>query len=629
MGATTFPTAPGQASTWNPELIERMGKVIAAEIRLQGGHICYGPVLDIVRDPRWSRTEESYGEDCYLTARIGEAYVRGTGSGDLSQSRHALSTLKHFIAYGASEGGQNGGSNLLGERELRETYLPPFEAAVKAGARSVMTAYNSVDGIPCTANRRMLTDILRGEWGFDGFVVSDLLSIEGLHETHGVAGSVREAAVQALRAGVDADLKGGAFASLREAAEAGDVAEAEIDRAVERVLALKFEMGLFENPYIDEAAAAEVGCAAHSELALEAARQSVTLLENRSGTLPLDPRRLRRVAVIGPNADNIYNQLGDYTAQQTAANTVRDGLEKLLGRDRVVYSRGCTVRGGDRSEIAAAVSAARGTDAAVVVIGGSSARDFDTEFLQTGAAKAAPTRCDMECGEGFERAAARERETAAAHGGDGNAAYRGLHRRPSARLRRASEQADALLMAWYPGARGGDAVAETILGHNNPAGRLPITIPRAEGQIPVYYNKKRPANHDYTDLTAAPLYPFGYGLSYSTFEYGSLEARQSGDNVLEVSCRIRNTSDREGDEVVQLYISDMVASTVRPPRQLGGFRRIRLAPGEQRQVSFTLGDEALSLIDPQGRRVVEKGDFVIAVGSSSQDIRLQTTVTLE
>ena len=256
IGATTFPTAPGQASTWNPELIERMGKVIAAEIRLQGGHICYGPVLDIVRDPRWSRTEESYGEDCYLTARIGEAYVRGTGSGDLSQSRHALSTLKHFIAYGASEGGQNGGSNLLGERELRETYLPPFEAAVKAGARSVMTAYNSVDGIPCTANRRMLTDILRGEWGFDGFVVSDLLSIEGLHETHGVAGSVREAAVQALRAGVDADLKGGAFASLREAAEAGDVAEAEIDRAVERVLALKFEMGLFENPYIDEAAAA-------------------------------------------------------------------------------------------------------------------------------------------------------------------------------------------------------------------------------------------------------------------------------------------------------------------------------------------------------------------------------------
>ena len=339
IGATTFPTAPGQASTWNPELIERMGEVIAAEIRLQGGHICYGPVLDIVRDPRWSRTEESYGDDRYLTARIGEAYVRGTGSGDLSQPRHALSTLKHFIAYGASEGGQNGGSNLLGERELRETYLPPFEAAVKAGARSVMTAYNSVDGIPCTANRRMLTDILRDEWGFDGFVVSDLLSIEGLHETHGVAGSVREAAVQALRAGVDADLKGGAFASLREAAEAGDVAEAEIDRAVERVLALKFEMGLFENPYIDEAAAAEVGCAAHSELALEAARQSVTLLENRSGTLPLDPRRLRRVAVIGPNADNIYNQLGDYTAQQRTANTVRDGLEKLLGRDRVVYSR--------------------------------------------------------------------------------------------------------------------------------------------------------------------------------------------------------------------------------------------------------------------------------------------------
>ena len=334
------------------------------------------------------------------------------------------------------------------------------------------------------------------------------------------------------------------------------------------------------------------------------------------------------------NADNIYNQLGDYTAQQTAANTVRDGLEKLLGRDRVVYSRGCTVRGGDRSEIAAAVSAARGTDAAVVVIGGSSARDFDTEFLQTGAAKAAHDEVrDMECGEGFDRATlallGEQEELLRRIKATGTPLIVVCIAGRPLDLRRASEQADALLMAWYPGARGGDAVAETILGRNNPAGRLPITIPRAEGQIPVYYNKKRPANHDYTDLTAAPLYPFGYGLSYSTFEYGSLEARQSGDNVLEVSCRIRNTSDREGDEVVQLYISDMVASTVRPPRQLGGFRRIRLAPGEQRQVSFTLGDEALALIDPQGRRVVEKGDFVIAVGSSSQDIRLQTTVTLE
>lgn len=292
------------------------------------------------------------------------------------------------------------------------------------------------------------------------------------------------------------------------------------------------------------------------------------------------------------------------------------------------------MRGGDRSEIAAAISAARGADAAVVVIGGSSARDFDTEFLQTGAAKAAHDEVrDMECGEGFDRATlallGEQEELLRRIKATGTPLIVVCIAGRPLDLSRASEQADALLMAWYPGARGGDAVAETILGRNNPAGRLPITIPRAEGQIPVYYNKKRPANHDYTDLTAAPLYPFGYGLSYSTFEYGGLEARQSGDNVLEVSCRIRNTSDREGDEVVQLYISDMVASTVRPPRQLGGFRRIRLAPGEQRQVSFTLGDEALALIDPQGRRVVEKGDFVIAVGSSSQDIRLQTTVTLE
>lgn len=634
IGATTFPTAPGQASTWNPELIERMGAVIASEIRLQGGHICYGPVLDIARDPRWSRTEESYGEDRFLTARIGEAYVRGTGSSDLSNPRHALSSLKHFIAYAASEGGQNGGSNLLGERELRESYLPPFEAAVKAGARSVMTAYNSVDGIPCTANRQMLTEVLREEWGFDGFVISDLLSIEGLYETHHVAASLEEAATQALTAGVDVDLKGDAFATLRQAVEGGRVAESEIDRAVERLLALKFEMGLFENPYVDETATTEVGNTPHSDLALEVARQSVTLLENRNNILPLIPDNLQRVAVIGPNADHIYNQLGDYTAQQTAANTVRNGLEKLLGPERVVYAQGCTVRSDDDSQIEAAVTAARNSDVAIVVVGGSSARDFDTEFLQTGAAKAARGAVrDMECGEGFDRA------TLALLGKQSELLQRikatgtllivvYIAGRPLD-MNWASEHADALLTAWYPGARGGDAIAQTLLGLNNPAGRLPITTPRSEGQIPIYYNKKRPANHDYTDLAASPLYAFGHGLSYSTFEYSGLEAHQTGDNTLQITCRIRNTSTREGDEVVQLYITDKVASTVRPLKQLSDFRRIRLAPDQEQEVTFTVGNEALSLIDAAGHRVVEKGDFDLAIGASSEDLRIRTTLTLQ
>ncbi len=631
IGATVFPTATGQASTWNPALIGRMGETVASEIRLQGGHIAYGPVLDIVRDPRWSRVEESYGEDPFLAARMGEAYVRGMGSSDLSDPRHALSTLKHFIAYGASEAGQNGGPNLLGERELRETYLPPFRAAIEAGARSVMTAYNSVDGIPCTCNRHTLTDILRGEWGFDGFVVSDLVSIEGLWETHGVAADVADAARQALDAGVDVDLRGAAFATLKESVEAGLVPEEEIDRAVRRVLALKFEMGLFENPYVEEEAAVEVGSESHSEVALEVARQSVTLLENRDGILPLDAAKLRRVAVVGPNADRIYNQLGDYTAQQSAANTIRNGLERALGCGRVEYVRGCAVRDPDASEIPAAVAAARRADVVVAVVGGSSARDFGTEFLATGAAKATNRAVnDMECGEGNDRATlslmgAQQQllEALKATGRPLVVVY--VAGRPLD-MRWASEQASALLVAWYPGQRGGDAVADVLLGRVNPAGRLPLTIPREVGQLPLYYNKRRPANHDYTDASAQPLYPFGYGLSYSRFEYDSLRVEPSADGF-EVSCTVRNVSQRDGDEVVQLYVTDPVASTVRPVRRLCGFSRVTIPAGASRRVQFGVGEESLALIDREGRRVVEPGDFEFAVGASSEDLKLKTTVT--
>jgi len=632
IGATVFPTALGQASTWNPDLIERMGRVIASEIRLQGGHICYGPVLDIVRDPRWSRVEESYGEDRFLTARMGEAYVRGTGSADLSAPEHALSTLKHFIAYGASEGGQNGGANLLGERELRETYLPPFRAAIDAGARSVMTAYNSVDGIPCTCNRHTLTDILRGEWHFDGFVISDLVSIEGLWNTHGVATGTDDAARQALRAGVDVDLRGAAFSTLKESVARGLVSEREIDRAVRRVLALKFEMGLFEDPYVDESAAARVGSAEHSDVALEVARQSVTLLENRGGTLPLDPAALRRVAVVGPNADNIYNQLGDYTAQQTTANTVRDGLERALGRGRVEYVRGCAVRDPDVSGIPAAVAAARRADAVIAVVGGSSARDFGTEFLETGAAKAGTEAVqDMECGEGNDRATltlpgAQQQLLEALRSTGKPLVVVYVAGRPLD-MNWAAEHADALLAVWYPGQRGGDAAADVLTGRVNPAGRLPISIPRSVGQLPVHYNKKRPADHDYTDAPASALYPFGYGLSYSEFEYGALQAERHGDGFV-VTCTVRNVSERAGDEVVQLYVSDPVASTVRPRRQLCGFSRVTIPAGESVSLRFEVGEESLSLIDAAGRRVVEPGEFEFAVGASSADLRLKTTVTL-
>lgn len=630
IGATVFPTALGQAATWNPALIERMGTVIASEIRSQGGHIAYGPVLDVVRDPRWSRTEESYGEDPCLMAAMGRAFVTGLGSRDLSRPDHALSTLKHFVAYGASEGGQNGGSNSLGERELRETYLPPFRAALDAGARSVMTAYNSVDGVPCTANRRLLTDLLRTEWGFDGFVISDLVSIEGLYETHCVAADKEDAAVKALIAGVDVDLRGDAFATLRHAVEEGRVPEREIDRAVRRVLALKFEMGLFENPYVDETLAAGVGSDEHAELAREVARQSVVLLENRCGTLPLNDRSLGRVAVVGPNADHIYNQLGDYTAQQTAANTVRNGLERALGSGRVEYVRGCGIRSEDTSGIPAAVAAARRADAVVAVVGGSSAREFGTEFLVTGAAAASSDAVhEMECGEGNDRA------TLALMGAQAELlrALRAVGKplivvyiagRPLD-MTWAAEHADALLAAWYPGQRGGDALADVILGRVNPAGRLPLSVPRSAGQIPVHYNRKRPANHDYTDLTAAPLYPFGYGLSYATFAYSDMQVVPDGGGF-RIRCSVRNTSSRPGDEVVQLYLSDPVASTVRPLRQLCAFERVTIPAGETRIVEFQVDEEQLALVGQDGRWCVEPGDYEFQVGPSSADIKLKKNV---
>ncbi|WP_418990929.1 glycoside hydrolase family 3 N-terminal domain-containing protein [Alistipes sp.] len=631
IGATVFPTALGQAATWDPRLIERMGAAIASEIRAQGGHIAYGPVLDVVRDPRWSRTEECYGEDPFLTAAMGRAFVTGLGSQDLSGPGHALSTLKHFIAYGASEGGQNGGSNSLGRRELRETYLPPFRAALEAGARSVMTAYNSVDGVPCTANRRLLTDLLRGEWGFEGFVISDLVSIEGLYETHGVAADKSEAAAKALRAGVDVDLRGDAFATLRSAVEEGLIPEREIDRAVCRVLALKFEMGLFENPYVDETLAAGVGSEEHTQLALDAARESITLLENR-GVLPLDPASLGRVAVVGPNADNIYNQLGDYTARQTAANTVRDGLERALGRERVEYVRGCGIRDEERSGIAAAVAAARRSDAVVAVVGGSSARDFGTEFLATGAARAdsRPVN-DMECGEGNDRATlsllgAQEELLRALKATGKPLVVVYVAGRPLD-MTWATAHADALVAAWYPGQRGGDAVADVLLGRVNPAGRLPLTVPRSVGQLPVHYNRRRPANHDYTDQTAAPLYPFGYGLSYSSFEYTGLEVLPCEDGF-RISCSVRNTSRRAGDEVVQLYVSDPVASTVRPLRQLCAFERVTIPAGETRTVVFVVGREQLALVGVDGQWCVEPGTYEFQIGSSSAEIKLKKSIEL-
>ena len=407
IGATVFPTGIGMAATWSPELVKEVGQVIAKEIRSQGGHISYGPVLDLTRDPRWSRVEETFGEDPVLSGTLGASMVDCLGGGNLSQKYATIATLKHFLAYAVPEGGQNGNYASVGIRDLHQNFLPPFRKAIDAGALSVMTSYNSIDGIPCTSNHYLLTQLLRNEWKFRGFVVSDLYSIEGIHESHFVAPTKENAAIQSVMAGVDVDLGGDAYTNLCHAVQSGQMDKAVIDTAVCRVLRMKFEMGLFEHPYVDPKIAAKtVRRKEHIELARKIAQSSITLLKNENSILPLS-KMINKVAVIGPNADNRYNMLGDYTAPQEDSNvkTVLDGIITKLSPSRVEYVRGCAIRDTTVNEIEQAIEAARRSEVVIVVVGGSSARDFKTSYKETGAAVAEEgSVSDMECGEGFDRA---------------------------------------------------------------------------------------------------------------------------------------------------------------------------------------------------------------------------------
>ena len=635
IGTTVFPTGIGMAATWSPRLINEVGKAIGKEIRLQGGHISYGPVLDLTRDPRWSRVEETFGEDPVLTGMIGKAMVEGLGGGNLSQPYSTLATLKHFLAYGISESGQNGNPSFVGIRELHENFLPPFRQAIDAGALSVMTSYNSLDGIPCTANHYLLTELLKNEWQFKGFVVSDLYSIEGIHQSHFVAPTMEEAAVMALSAGVDVDLGGDAYMNIINAVNTGRISNAALDASVARVLRLKFEMGLFESPYvIPEKAEKEVRNDAHIALARKIAQASITLLKNDRSLLPLN-KNISKVALIGPNADNRYNMLGDYTAPQEEKNvkTVLDGIRTKLSPLQVEYVKGCSRRDTLTSDIEQAVAAARCSEAVIAVVGGSSARDFKTSYKETGAAIAdEKTVSDMECGEGFDRATlsllGRQQELLKALKATGKpliVVY--IEGRPLDKTW-ADENADALLTAYYPGQEGGNAIADVLFGDYNPAGRLPLTVPRSVGQIPIYYNKKAPQNHDYVELSASPLYAFGYGLSYTTFEYSDLCISAISPHSFEVSFKVRNTGKYDGEEVSQLYLRDEYASVVQPLKQLKYFERFYLKRGEVKEVKCVLSESDFTIIDRNLKTVVEPGTFQVMVGTASNDIRLQAKVVV-
>ncbi|WP_176220857.1 glycoside hydrolase family 3 N-terminal domain-containing protein [Cohnella massiliensis] len=634
IGATVFPVPLLIGSAWNVELYRRMCRAVALETRAQGGAVTYSPVLDVVRDPRWGRTEECFGEDPFLIGELAVAAVEGMHGEGLDRDDSVAVTLKHFVGYGSSEGGRNAGPVHMGWRELLEVDLYPFRKAVEAGAQSVMPAYNEIDGVPCTVNRELLDDVLRGQWGFDGMVITDCGAIDMLAGGHDTAEDGLSAAVAALEAGIDMEMSGVMFGNhLADAVRQGKLSESKLDEAVRRVLRLKFRLGLFERPYADAARAAEViGCEEHAGLARQMAAEGVILLKNESATLPLSPK-LGKIAVIGPNADQGYNQLGDYTSPQPQGqvSTVLAGIrERFAGEpERVLYAPGCRIKGDDREGFPSALAAAKAADVVVMVAGGSSARDFGegTIDLKTGASKVSDNPWnDMDCGEGIDRMTLglsgvqlELMQELKALGKPLVVVY--INGRPIAEPW-VDEHADAILEAWYPGQEGGRAVADILFGDVNPSGRLTVSIPKSVGQLPVYYNGKRSRGKRYLEDDSQPRYPFGFGLSYTEFDYSRLTVEPSvitPDGSATVTVDVTNTGRREGMEVVQLYVSDAASSVTRPEKELKGFAKIALKPGETKTVTFTVGPAQLEFIGLDYRPVVEPGLFRIHAGKNVKE----------
>ena len=626
IGTTVLPTAIGRASTFNKKLENLLGLSVANELYAQGANIAFGPVLDIVRDPRWSRVEETYGEDLVLAAKMGGEYANGIQSyGPQSYLPSIISTLKHFTAHGISEGGHNGNTAQVGRRELLSVLSYPFMIALKQyGIQSVMTAYNDVDGIPCSGNQWLFRDVLRRDWGFKGLVISDLFAINGLVSAR-IAADYSEAAAMAVKAGVDIDLGGSCYGEqLVQAVKNGLVTEAQIDELVKHVLTQKFQLGLFDDTFDKPYVAFDKTL--HEIWNLKAAQESIILLKNDNHTLPLS-KEVKKVAVIGPNADNVYNMLGDYTAPQADGSviTVLQGIREKLPDAQVEYVQGCHIRDTSLNDIARAVRAAEGADVVVAVLGGSSARDFRTNYKETGAAEVTgPAVSDMDAGEGFDRATlrmlGRQEELLKALCATGKPVVLVMIQGRPLDLSWADANVPAILNAWYPGSQGGRAIADILFGDVNPSGKLPISYPRSVGQLPVYYNATE-VRRDYTDAPASPLYPFGYGLSYTTFEYSNLQSVWKNDTTLEVSFLLTNTGQYDGAEAAQLYMRHNKASVKTPERQLKAFEKVFLKKGETKTVTMTLSKLDFAILNEDLQWVVEPGIVTLMVGSSSQDIR--------
>lgn len=637
-GSTSFPQAIALASAWDEALVERVYTVVAHETRLRGSNYLYTPVLDVVRDPRWGRTEETLGEDPYLVSRLGVAAIRGLqGSGPRIDEKHVIACAKHFAVHGQPEGGLNAAPGNISERTIREEFLPPFRAAVvEANVQAVMAAYNEVDGIPVHTNPWLLQTILREEWGFEGFVTSDGMGVPQLIVLHRVAADAPEAARLALEAGVDCEVPYGyCYPSLVEQVKAGTVAEETVDRAVGRILRAKILLGLLDGPTDVDPQEADrlTNCPEHQQLALEAAHKAIVLLKNEDQLLPLAADRIGSIAVIGPNAGDLH--LGGYADDPRRGMSIYEGIRQKVGdRLQVAYAEGCRITAGkqgamawwenetrlsdpaeDTPRIAEAVELARQSDVAILVIGGNEGTCREGWWFDH-----IGDRDDLEL-------LGRQEELVRAVLETGTPTIVILINGRPLTINFVAENVPAILECWYLGQETGPAVADALFGDINPGGKLPVTFPRSVGQVPAYYNHKPSAKRGYLFTEDSPLYPFGYGLSYTTFVYRNLRLRPaqiSPDGETLVQVDVTNTGERAGDEVVQLYIRDQVASVTRPVKALKDFRRISLAAGETQTVEFRLTADKLALLDRQMEWRVEPGLFDIMVGGSSD--RLDTVI---
>lgn len=625
--ATVYPMAIGLSCSWDTELFHRIYSSVALESRALGIQQLFSPNLDIVRDPRWGRTDENFGEDPYLTSRLGVAFINALqGSGNIIDSLHVAATAKHFAVHGQPEGGINQSPGNVPLREIYSMFLPPFKAAIsEANTRVVMCSYNEIDGIPSHKNKWLMNKVLREELGFKGVVMSDYYGVEQLYMKHFVAKNRAEAAKQALEVGVDIDLSEPpvySYPTLTEQVKEKQVPESLLDESVKRILRLKFEVGLFDHPYVDPYKAKEIiNNKTHQNLAWEAAHKSLVLLKNDKMILPLNKEKLKKIAVVGPNANIVH--FGNYAGNNEKATTVLEGIEAEFGKSRVIYAQGCylpklqvngKVEFYDRKEnlklIQEAIRTVKDCDIIILAIGD----NIDLCREADGKKSGDISTLDL-LGEQDELVKAMQ--------GTGKPVIVLLFNGRPLSINYIEENLPAIIECWHPGEATGTAVADVLFGKVNPSGKLTITFPASVGHIPAYYNRKNSSPVHYVTNDKEYLYPFGYGLSYTTFEYSNLTidkpAITKGETAT-VTVNIKNIGDMAGDEIVQLYIHDLVGSVTRPVKELKGFERISLSPGETKKVSFSITPDKLEFYNDEMKKVIEPGMFDIMAGRNSVNL---------